>query len=145
MPRYWIACTTPEKFQVDRGNDFAVEGFREREFRRVLRVEPGDRLVHYIKRLGLFGAIGEVRGRVYIAWNPIWPDDTYPCRFEHRPLLVLPAEKMLPAEAVLPRLGFLNPHHQDPLSRSLRCDLKEIPQEDFEIIEQEMRRRAEGL
>ena len=145
MP-YWLSCVNYGRFQADEQHEFAVDGYREKEFERVLRVEPGDRLVYYIKRLELFAALAEARGRCYVDWSRLWPDDTYPVRFERRPLLVLSKAQMVPARPLVARLSLTRPRGggTPSLGQLLRCDLRPIPQSDFELIEREMRRLGGG-
>jgi hypothetical protein len=142
---HWLSSTGPERFELDMGNDFALDGYQEQDFERAIRVEPGDRIVYYIQGWQAFGAVCVARSRVFVEWRPIWPDKIRPLRFERRPELVLPKEKALPLGLVLPRLSFAlgKPklaHTRGPLFRE---GLREIPGEDFELIEQEMKKRAE--
>ncbi|MEE9202433.1 MAG: EVE domain-containing protein [Dehalococcoidia bacterium] len=102
---YWLSSVSYERFQADEQYEFAVDGYQESEFNRALRVEPGDRFVYYIKRLELFAALAEARGRCYLDWTRLWPDATYPVRFERRPLVVLPRAQMVPARSLVPRLS----------------------------------------
>lgn len=128
---YWLSCISYERFQADEGYEFAVDGYQESEFNRALRVGLGDRFVYYIKGLELFAALAESRGRCYLDWTRLWPDGSYPVRFERRPLLVLPRAQMVPALPLISRLSLDHP---------LRHDLQEISQADYELIEREMRR-----
>jgi hypothetical protein len=136
-----------DRFQRDWANEFAVDGYREREFKRVIRVEPGDRFVYYIKRLGVFGAIAEARGRGYVDWSRLWQDGIYPLRFERCSLLVLPRASMLEAAGVLPQLSFISAKSRNGLSlgQLLRGDLRQISKQDFVLIEKAMCRRARGI
>jgi hypothetical protein len=138
---YWLSSVTHERFLADQEYEFAVDGYRETEFNRALRVEPGDRFVYYIKRLELFAALAEARGRCYLDWTRLWPDDTYPVRFERRPLLVLPRAQMVPAGPLVSRLSLARNRSGESasLGHLLRFDLQEIPQGDYELIEREMR------
>ncbi len=135
---YWLSSTGPERFELDMGNDFALDGYQEEDFERAIRVEPGDRIVYYIQGWGAFGAVCVARSRVFVEWRPIWPDRVRPLRFERRPEIVLSREKALPVGVVLPHLSFV-----PGKLRLNREGLREIPREDFELIEQEMKKRAE--
>ena len=143
---YWLSSITHERFLADQKYEFAVDGYQDEEFPRALRVEPGDRFAYYIKRLELFAALAEARGRCYLDWARLWPDATYPVRFERRPLLVLPRAQMVPARPLVPRLSLARHHSGDTpsLGQLLRSDLQEIPQADYELIEREMRRLGGG-
>jgi len=133
-------------WQRDLEIDFWVAGYREKDLKAVLQVEPGDRLIYYVKDLKGFTAICVARSRCFIDWKPIWPGDIYPCRFERRCELVLPPGKVLPAREIVPRLSFVPPELKNPRFWGLtfRRSLSQIPEEDFKLIETEMRRLAYG-
>ena len=142
---YWLSSTGLERFELDMANDFALDGYQEEDLEMAIRVERGDRIVYYIQGWRAFGAVCVARCRVFLEWRPIWPDRVRPLRFERRPELVLPKDKALPLWAVLPRLSFVpgkpkQGHAWGPLFRE---GLREIPREDFELIEQEMKKRTE--
>ena len=143
---YWLSSISYERFQVDEEYEFAVDGYKDAEFNRALRVEPGDLFVYYIKQLALFGVLAEARGRCYLDWGRLWPDGSYPVRFERRPLLVLPRAQMVPASPLVPRLSLAQGRGGESLSlgQLLRFDLREIPQADYQLIEREMRRMGES-
>ena len=129
---------------MDMGNDFALDGYTEEDFESAIRVAPGDRIIYYIEGWRAFAAICVARSRVFVEWRPIWPDKVRPLRFERRPELVLPKDKALPVWAVLPRLSFVpgkpkQSHSWGPLFRE---GLREISTEDFELLEQEMKKQA---
>jgi hypothetical protein len=143
---YWLSSTSPESFELDIGNEFALDGYQEEDLERAIRIEPGDRIIYYIRGWEAFGAICVARSRVFVEWRPIWPDNVRPVRFERRPELVLPREKALPAGAVSPHLSFVpgKLRHGHAGDRLFREGLREIPREDFELIEREMRRVAKA-
>jgi hypothetical protein len=143
---YWLSSISYERFLADVGYEFAVDGYKDTEFNRALRVEAGDLFVYYIKQLALFAALAEARGRCYLDWGRLWPDGSYPVRFERRPLLVLPRAQMVPAGPLVPHLSLAQGRGgQSPsLGQLLRFDLQEIPRADYELIEREMRHMGEG-
>jgi hypothetical protein len=144
---YWLSSVTHERFLADQEYEFAVDGYQESEFNRALRVGPGDRFVYYIKGLELFAALAEARGRCYLDWTRLWPDGSYPVRFERRPLLVLSRAQMVAARPLISRLSLAQERSGDSfsLSQLLRFDLREIPRADYELIEREMRHLGEGV
>jgi hypothetical protein len=136
---------TKENFDIDCQIDFWVDGYKDKDFKKVLAIEPGDRLVYYVKGLG-FGAICVARSRVFIDWKPIgWKGDIYPCRFERRCELFLPKEKILKVKDILPKLSFVPSRLKDSKywGVAFRGSLRPIPAEDFRVIYAEMKRRAE--
>ena len=142
---YWLSSTSPERFEMDIGNEFALDGYQEEDLERAIRVEAGDRIIYYIRGWEAFGAVCVARSRVFVEWRPIWPDEVRPLRFERRPEIVLPKEKALPVGAVLPHLSFVPGKLKQSHARGhlFREGLREIPREDFELIEREMKKWAE--
>lgn len=144
MPKYWLSCLSEENFEIGKKIDFSIDGYKEREFKKVLEVEPGDKFVYYVKGWG-FGAICVAKTRIFIDFKRIWKDDIYPCRFERECQLYLPKEKMLKAKEIISKLSFVS----EKLKKSrywglaFRGSLRQIPYEDFALIEQEMKRKAE--
>ena len=143
---YWLSSTGPERFELDMGNDFALDGYQEEDLERAIRMEAGDRIVYYIRGWEAFGVICVARSRVFVEWRPIWPDKVRPLRFERRAELVLPREKALPVGVVLSHLSFvpgkLKQGHA--WGHLFREGLREIPKVDFELIERAMRHLAKG-
>lgn len=143
---YWLSSTSPERFELDMRNDFALDGYQEEDFERAIRVEAGDRIVYCIKEWWAFGAVCVARSRVFVDWRQIWPDSVRPLRFERHAEIVLPKSKALPVGIVLPHLSFIPAKLK--LSRAwghiFREGLREIPEADFELIEREMRRAAKA-
>ena len=141
---YWLSCTGPERFELDMANDFALDGYKEEDFERAIRVEPGDRVVYFVQGWQAFAAVCVARSRVFVDWRQIWQDSIRPLRFERRPEIVLPKEKALPTGVVLAHLSFVPA--KDKVSGGsghiFREGLREIHREDFELIEREMRRVA---
>ena len=145
MARCWLSCLSPANFKIQCEIEFSIAGFGERDFKRVLQVEEGDRFVFYVRRWRSFGAIATTVSRCFLKWQPeIWRGGAYPCRFELRPELVLPRAKMLQAARVVDNLSFVPARLRDgPYWTSvLRSGLREIERQDYELIEREMRRIA---
>ena len=143
---FWLSSTDPARFEVDQANEFFLDGYQEDDLETAIRLEPGDRIIYYIQSWEAFGAICVARSRVFIAWRPIWPGQVRPVRFERRPELVLPRERMLEASQVAPHLSFLRQKGRGPgrWDALLQESLREIPKKDFELLEGEMKKRAGG-
>lgn len=141
-----MSCISQEMWWTDLEIDLWVAGYCESDLKAVLQIEPGDRLVYYVKGLKGFTAICVARSRCFIDWKQIWPGDTYPCRFERRCEVLLPPGKVLPAKDLVPRLSFISPKLRNSRFWGLafRRNLFQIPEEDFRLIEIEMKRLAYG-
>lgn len=146
MAQYWLVTTSPENFEIDRKQNFSVAGFTNRFRKLVNQVQSGDRLVVYIIRLKRFGAALEVVGAPYYdADTRIWieEDQIWPCRFPTRPTVVPAEDELLNVHRLLPSLTFVSdPQKATSYALAFRQSLRRIPQEDYELIESEMRKAA---
>jgi len=140
----WLICTSHDNFQVDRQNNFSVEGFRSRSRRLVSEVKPGDRFIVYINQIQRFGATLQATGTPYTdEQNRIWVerDEIWPCRFPTKPVVVLEDDELLDAKRLVLQLTFIT-EEQKRVNWGLAFhqSLRKIPPEDFELIESEMRK-----
>lgn len=143
MTQYWLICTSPENFQVDRATNFVVEGFKRSQSRTVKRVQPGDKFAYYINKLQRFGAISVATTGYYYDETKIWveEDELWPCRFKIRPETVLPEDQMLDVKGIIAGLNFItDKQKQTNWGLAFHQSLRTIPEEDFILIESEMRK-----
>jgi predicted RNA-binding protein len=144
MPKYWLIITSPENFDIDRQNKFFTEGFKNRIRRTVEQVQPGDKFVIYINRVQRVGAIVEATSHFYYDdKNRIWieSDEIWPCRFRTQPVLVLPEDELLDVKKLVPSLSFVTPRQKATIwGLAFQGSLRTIPEEDFNLIESEMRK-----
>ena len=144
MSEYWLIITSPENFEIDRQNNFCVEGFKARIRRTVEQVQPRDKFVIYINRLQRMGAIvTATSGFYYDDRNKIWTeeDEIWPCRFKTQPELVLPEDELLDVKKLVPILSFVTPKQKaTSWGLAFKGSFRRIPEEDFNLIESEMRK-----
>ncbi|HEY81668.1 MAG TPA: EVE domain-containing protein [Dehalococcoidia bacterium] len=145
MPKYWLISTTPENFEIDRQNNFAIQGFHRRIRRLVEKVKPGDKFVIYVTRLQKIGAICVATSPPYFDdKNKIWSeeDEIWPYRFETHPLLTLSEEELLDVKKIVSSLSFITAKQKATnWGLAFHQSLRTIPEEDFDLIESEMRKR----
>ena len=53
-PQTWILTGSPENFAATREHGFSVIGMKERRRLQALSMEPGDRIVFYLTKVGAF-------------------------------------------------------------------------------------------
>lgn len=144
MAEYWLITTSPENFEVDRLTNFATQGFKDRVRRTVKQVQPGDKFVIYINRLQRIGAIVvATSGFYYDDRNKIWTeeDEIWPCRFKTQPELALAEDELLDVKKLVPLLSFITPKQKATTwGLAFQGSLRRIPEEDFNLIESEMRK-----
>lgn len=146
QPQCWLICTSRENFQVDRQNNFTVEGFKSRIRRLVSEVKPDDKFAVYINQLQRFGATLQGMGKPYNdEQNRIWveQDEIWPCRFPTKPVVVLEDDELLDTRKLVSQLSFITDEQKRVnWGLAFHQGLRKIPPEDFELIESEMRKIA---
>jgi predicted RNA-binding protein len=93
---YWIDLFTVETWKEfqDHGSD--VSGFREKRWKTVQRMKPGDYLLCYLVKVSRWVGVLEVVGESYIDEEPIWSGAVYPSRVHVRPVLQMAPECGVP-------------------------------------------------
>ena len=144
MCKYWIGITSQKNLEANRRLNFPVAGFSNHLRKRVKQVEPGDKVLAYVEGLYRFAAICEATSKYYYDnKNKIWPEDSdaWPCRFRTRPLLVLADSELLDVKKLVPQLTFITPRQKaTKWGLALQQGLIEIPEEDFGLVESEMKK-----
>lgn len=104
--KYWLdlfTWTTWQEF-VKAGGE--VSGFRERRWRTVKRMKPGDLLLCYMTGLSRFFAILEVTGEPFKNDEPIWGEAVFPARVPVRIVLELEPEYAVPVKSLAEQLSY---------------------------------------
>jgi EVE domain len=104
-PTTWILTGSPENFAATRERGFRLIGMKERRRRQAMEMEPGDRIVFYLTRVGRFAGSVRIASDMFEDREPVWPGkpgspDLYPWRFETEPEIVLGEEDWVDAEAL---------------------------------------------
>jgi len=146
MTGYWLICVTKANFDIDRANGFQHQGFKAGLANKVKKMQPGDKVVYYITKIGKFGAIAEVvSGYYHDDQHPIWPDkrEIWPARARSREILSLEDGRMLDVKKILDDLSFVET--KDNWGIYFRGSLHSLAEEDYKLIESEMRKLAEPI
>jgi predicted RNA-binding protein len=141
MTNYWLISTTPEDFEIDRQIDFSNQGLKERNKKMVKQFKLGDRVVYHITKISKIGAIATVTsGYYYDDKNRIWADETeiWPVRTKSEPYLVLEDDELLDLKKLVKDLSFIK--NKVNWGIYLRGSLRKLPEEDYQLIESEMRK-----
>ena len=107
----------------------------------VQQFKPGDRVVYHITKISKLGAIATVTSGYYNdTENRIWADETeiWPVRTKSEPYLVLEDDELLDLKKLVKDLSFI----RDKVNWGiyLRGSLRKLPEEDYQLIESEMRK-----
>jgi predicted RNA-binding protein len=139
--RYWLVVTSPANFRHDRDVlGFKVQGLALRFRKQVQKMAIGDRIAYYIMKLQKFGATATITGDYYEDQAKVWTDDEemWPARRPSKPDIVLNDDELIDAKKLIPDLSFIP--KKDVWGVYFQGSIKTIPEEDFRLIESEMRK-----
>lgn len=93
---YWLNLCTGTAWQefLDAGAE--VTGFRERRWKTVQKIRPGDYLLCYLTGVSRWIGILEVVSEGFRDESPIWKDDAFPCRVKVKVVAGLTPETAVP-------------------------------------------------
>jgi len=102
-------------------------------------MQSGDRVVYYITKLQKFGATTTLTGDYFEDSTKIWTDDheMWPARRPSKPDNVLNDDELIDAKRLVPDLTFIK--SKDAWGSHIGIT-KTIPEEDFKLIESEMKK-----
>ena len=138
---YWIVVTSPDNFKHDREHlHFSSQGLPYRFRKQVQRMKKGDRVVYYIIKIQKFGATATITGDYYEDSTKIWidNDEMWPARRPSKPDIVLNDDELIDAKKLVPNLSFIE--KKDWWGTYLQGSIRTIPEEDFRLIESEMKK-----
>jgi len=142
MPNYWLVTTSPENFKVDKETSgFTVQGLKDRHKKTVMKFQPGDKVIYYINRISKLGAIATVTSGYYRDDKTrIWTDEDeiWPSRAKSKPEIVLEDDELLDIKRLIKDLIFIK--DKQHWSLFVRGSVRQIPEEDYLLIESEMRK-----
>lgn len=138
---FWLVVTSPANFKLDRETlHFKTQGLPPRCRKTVQKMTKGDKVAYYIMGLQRFGATVTITGEYYEDKTKLWTDDdeSWPCRCPSEPDLVLMDDELIDAKKLVPNLSFIE--RKDVWGVYLQGSVRQIPEEDFRLIESEMRK-----
>ena len=140
MAKYWLCVVNEENWRIVK--EKLVWGVSDRYKRKMEQLEEGDMLAFYVrpKRLGgIFRAVS----KPYVDKKPIFSSEgfregeVFPNRVKIEPVLV--PEEPVPFEPLIGQLGFIK--KKDKWTGYLRGAMRQIPEEDFKVLEEALRGR----
>jgi len=145
MPRnYWMLVSSLENFRITQEQGFAVQGVQNRYRKKAQRMEPGDRLLYYLEDAQVFAATATVTSSFFEEHTPLWRDpkagEDYPFRVHIRPEVVLSEELFLDTLELGPRMEYVRKWAPERWPLAFLGNLHLIPKNDFQLIEEEMRK-----
>ncbi len=133
--KYWIDLFTWKTWQQFLKAGGEVSGFREKRWRTVQEIKPGDILLCYLTGLSRFIGVLEVTGKTYKDETPIWDEAVFPCRVPVRVKLSLPPEYAIPVSTLSEQLSyFQNMHSPNSWTGHFRGSPTEENPQDARVI-----------
>jgi len=141
---YWCVSYSQEHFDQERESlGFECLGLRERYQSIANEMQPGDRVVYYVKSSGGFGAITRITAQYtpskHYDTTPRWKgrEHRWPCRVPTQPEIALRGDRMVSVAQLAPDLSFIK--NKDKWWLSLIGGRpKQISEEDYKVIEAEI-------
>lgn len=133
--KYWTDLFTWKTWQEFLNAGGNVSGFREKRWRTVQSMKPGDILLCYLTGLSRFIGALEVTGAPYKSDDPIWGEAVFPSRIPVRVLLSLSPEYAVPVSSLREQLSyFQNMKTPHSWSGHFRGSPTEEKTKDAEVI-----------
>ncbi|MGZ4271768.1 MAG: EVE domain-containing protein [Solirubrobacteraceae bacterium] len=146
-PKTWILTGSPENFAVTRERGFTLIGCKEIRRNMALQMEPGDRIVFYLTRVGRFAASVRITSEMFEDRTPVWPGkpgkaDAYPWRFETEPELVLDEADWVDAAELKDRLEHIRKWPAEHYKLAFQGQLRTISDADADVLLDRLRAAA---
>ena len=139
---FWLIVTSPANFKRDREFlGFRIQGLPFRYRRSVQKMQLGDKVVYYIMSLQKFGATASITGEYFEEHKKLWTDDdeVWPARRASESEIILRDDELkIHAKKLVPNLSRIQ--KKEVWGVYLQGSIREIPEEDFRLIESEMKK-----
>ena len=102
---YWLNVFTVESWSEFKAAGGRIAGFPAKQWVRVQKIRPGDKLLVYLSGEKTWVAVLDVVGEPFYSPDPpIWKAQPYPARVEVQTILELVQAQGVPMEELLPHL-----------------------------------------
>lgn len=136
-----MVVTSPENFRFDReALQFKMQGIPNHYRKQVQKMTIGDRVIYYIMKLQKFGATATITGEYFFENSKVWTDsdEMWPARRPSKADIILQDDELIDTKKLVPDLSFIE--KKDKWGVYFQGSLKTIPEEDFRLIESEMKK-----
>ncbi|MFW6195013.1 MAG: EVE domain-containing protein [Chloroflexota bacterium] len=143
---YWMLVTTYENYRITRDLGFSIQGVESKQRRKAVRMGPDDRLLYYISDRQAFAATAVVASEHFEDHTRFWQHHTtaedFPHRVKIRPEVVLDETRWLDASHIAHRMEYIRKWPPEWWRLAFMGALHIIPQKDFYLLEEEMKKIA---
>ena len=146
-PKTWILTGSPENFAATRERGFTLIGCKEIRRNMALQMEPGDRIVFYLTRVGVFAGSVLITGEMFEDRTPVWPGkpgkvDAYPWRFETEPELILDEDEWVDASELKTALEHIRKWPVEHYKLAFQGQLRTVSEADAGVLVERLREAA---
>src|SRR5262252_5698526 len=142
--QYWMIVSSLENYRKTLERGFTVQGIKGRHRKRAEMMKAGDRLLFYVTGRMVFTATCTLTSSMFEDHAHIWKtarrDEDYPWRVRIKPDVALEDSDWLPAKDLAYRLEYVRKWPPEHWTLAFQGHIHQLPQKDFKLIEDEMRR-----
>ncbi len=144
---YWLVVLPSRHYRITKERGLSIQGVNPKERKKAQRMLPGDRMVFYLPDTQSFPASATISSEYFEGQDAIWASDggkdPYPYRVNIKADVSLDEADWLDAREIGPRLLYVRRWIPEdwPLA-FFQAQLHLLPQQDFRLLEDEMRRLA---
>ncbi len=135
--KYWILVTHPTNFEVMKAKNMAAMKAKRKSF--ALAVEPGDKVVFYLTKIGKFGGVAEFATRARNENSKIFteekPGEIHPWRFDLKFEKKLNEADYVPSENFKDKLEYFKKWPAKYWKLGFQGNVHEIEKVDYETLE----------
>ena len=143
---YWMIVIDQENLEITRAGGLNLLGIDTRNRRKSVRITPEDRILYYVEDLKGFAATATVTSEHYEDSKRIWKhhrkEELFPNRVKVNADIVLETDDYVDARELAPTLEYVKKWPAEFWPLAFFGMLHIIPQRDFNLIEEEMRKAS---
>lgn len=143
--QYWMVVSSVDNYRKTQERGFTIQGIKTRHRKRAEMMRAGDRLLFYVTGRMVFPAVCTVTSGMFEEHTYVWRttrrEEDYPWRVRMRPDVVLEDSEWVPAKELAYRLEYVRKWPPEHWTLAFQGHVHQLPQKDFKLIEDELRRR----
>jgi len=145
----WLLVSSAVNFEKSRALGFTVAAMKSRHRRKWERVGPGDRILFYLTGVKAFGGVCRVTGAPFESHDLVWtsegkPAEDYPWRFPTEPIVMLDADRFVPAEPLAREMTYTQRWPAENWTLAFQGNVHELSDADAALVESAIRQAATG-
>jgi hypothetical protein len=142
--QYWMLVSSLDNYRRTLEHGFTVQGIKSRHRKRAETMRSGDRLLFYITGRMKFTATCTLTSGMFEERSHVWRtarrEEDYPWRVRIRADHVLDEQDWVPAKDLAYRMEYVRKWPPEHWTLALQGHLHQLPQKDFSLIEDEIKR-----